>query len=501
MSTRTLEPRTAGTVPEAEPSPSAPGARWPVALVLAGVVALIAARPLRDNSFLTHLATGRLLLEDGLPAENPFLFTGTAFPVPSWWWSLLLAGVEELGGAGAIRLLTAALTGALAVVLVRLTRPALAPSGSTRPGDDGVSAGDGMMATVLPAVLALSCTFQFLNSRPHLLGYLLLALVLLVWWEERSPWWLLPALVVWVNVHGSWVYGVGILAVLGAARAIDDRRIRRRDLAGVGAAVAGVVAGGALYPERFELVLLPTRQFGDTVEREALQLYKEWGPVGLDRPVLWALVALTVVSVLGCVRRRRWATAVVAAGLCVMALSSMRFVPVAAVSLVAFAAEGIRGFGTLQLPTGGRARALGALGAALLLAAGVSANIGPHYDLHWYPVDSVDRLEARGLVATDDVHLVSHDYVGNYLEWRFGDDANAYVDDRPDAATFIDYVELRRLGDGWRDAFERADADVVLWERDEGLVGALASDPDWVLAWAQGDFAVLCRVELAERCR
>lgn len=180
------ETTTPGDVPAAE----SPGSRWPVALVVAGVVALVAVRPLRDNSFLTHLATGRILLEDGLPAENPFLYTGTAFPVPSWWWSLLVAGAEAVGGAAAIRLVTAAITAVLAVVLVRLTRP--------RQGEP-----ERLLAAVLPPVVALSASFQFLSGRPHLLGYLLLALLLVVWWEERSPWWLAAVMVTWVNVHGS----------------------------------------------------------------------------------------------------------------------------------------------------------------------------------------------------------------------------------------------------------------------------------------------------------
>ena len=39
-------------------------------VVLAG--ALIGARPLRDNSFFTHLATGRLILAEGMPTADPY---------------------------------------------------------------------------------------------------------------------------------------------------------------------------------------------------------------------------------------------------------------------------------------------------------------------------------------------------------------------------------------------------------------------------------------------
>ncbi|MFN7151479.1 MAG: hypothetical protein ACK4V6_18620, partial [Microthrixaceae bacterium] len=46
-----------------------PGSLAAVMALVGGVAALVAARPLADNSFLTHLATGRLILDQGVPSE------------------------------------------------------------------------------------------------------------------------------------------------------------------------------------------------------------------------------------------------------------------------------------------------------------------------------------------------------------------------------------------------------------------------------------------------
>lgn len=464
------------------------GSLWAVAMLVGSVAALVAARPLGDNSFLTHLATGRVILDQGVPTENPFLFTGTAFPVPSWWWSVLLAVTEELAGGTGIRLLTAAVAFAVGAVLVRLARD---------PDADG---GGGLLAVVAPCVLALFSTYVFLNARPHLVGFLLLALAVLVWLEERPAWWLLPIFVVWVNVHGTWLYGVLVLVALGVARAIDDRRIRPDDVWRVVAAVGGTVLGGALYPTAFEIVLLPTRQFGDPVEREALRSYKEWSRVPLDHPLLWMMVGLALLAVWGCLRERRRAMAVVSALLFVMGVSGLRLVPVAAICLVPFAALGLRGVGTLSLPTGRAARVVVAAGLLVLVGAAAYASSGDSYRLDRFPTNAVDFLESRGLVADPEVRVLSHDFVGNYLEWRFGTDANAYVDDRPDAATLVDYVDLQYLEDDWRGAFERAAPDVVLWRSDRPLVGVLRGDAGWESAGDFGEFTVFCRADLAERC-
>ena len=489
------------TVAPAPPTPSPdtasgrPTSLAPLAVLLGSLCALVASRPLKDNSFLTHLATGRLILSDGVPSENPFLFTGTDFPVPSWWWSIVLGAVEELGGAGAIRLLTAATAGALGVVLVLLSR-----STTSADASEPAAPPAGLLQVVLPVVLTLVCVFEFLNGRPHLPGFLLLAAAVLVWKDERSPWWQALIFLIWVNVHGSWLYGALVLAALAVARAVDDRRIRPRDLQGVGAAVAGLVLGGAVYPQAFEILLLPTRQFGDPLEREALSAYQEWAPVPFDEPIAWALAVMALLAAWSCVRSRRWASTALVVGLTVMAFSSIRLVPIAAITMLPFAASGLARVGSMRVPAGPQARVAFAVGAVLAVATVGFSATGPHYNLGPYPVDAVDWLEDRGLAGNDEVRLVSHDYVGNYLEWRYGVDANAYVDDRPDARTLIDYRMLNKLLPGWQDALGRAQPDVLLWSTEQPLVEELSGDPDWHRAVDLGEFAVFCRAELADRC-
>lgn len=468
------------------------GSLGAVMFVVGAAAAFVAARPLSDNSFLTHLATGRLILDRGVPSENPFLFTGTEFPVPSWWWSIVLALTDELAGGTGLRVLTALVAGLLGALLVRLARP-----GQIAQLGDG--AAPGLLATVLPAVLALVCVLPFLSGRPHLAGFVLLALALLIWNEHRSPWWLVPLFAVWVNVHGSWLYGIAVLGLMVVVRAVDERRIVWRDLWVVPAAVAGSVLGGALYPDAFEILLLPTRQFGDPVEREALGAYAEWSRVGWDQPVLWALLVMGAVALVGALRTRRWGSAGAVVLLVLLGWSGGRLVPIAAVSLVPFAAAAMRGVGSLELPARRAARVTVAAGVVLVVGALAMVATTPAYELDRYPVAAVDWLEARDLVG-EQVRLVSHDDVGNYLEWRYGEDANAYVDDRPDAATLLQYRELLRAEDGWQDELASVDADLVLWRADSDLTEELRSDPTWTPAVEVDDYVVFCSAEIAARC-
>ncbi len=472
-------------------------------MLVGSAAALVASRPLADNSFFTHLATGRLLVDGQFPRSNPFLWTGTSFPMPSWWWSGVLGLLDATVGATGIRLLAGALAFVLGLLLVRLTarsgpddaRPAAAVAAAGTPDDRT------LLAVVAPPAVALFALDPYLNARPQVAGFVLLALTVVVWRERRSPWWLVAVFLTWVNVHGTWLYGLLVLGLLVVAEAVDTRRLGRRAFELGAAAVGGTLLGGLLYPDRFELLVLPTRQFGDQVEREAIRSYREWAPLELGDPVGWAFAALVLAAVWGCVRTRRWAMAVVALLLAVMGVTSSRMVPVAAVGLVPFAAMGLDGLGTLRVPTGRAATAVAGVGVAVCLVAATLAVTTDGYSLDTYPVAAVDYLEERGLVADPGVRVVSEDFVGNYLELRYGADANAYVDDRPDARTLLDYKALRMMEPDWRKAFARADADVVVFQTARDFTDAVAGLPGWTKVVTLGDYTVLCRDRVLERCR
>jgi len=487
-------PTTGSPRPDGAGADSATHTPWysdGLGLLMAGALAVLAARPLRDNSFMTHLATGRVLLDRGIPATNPFLYSSTDFPIPSWWWSGLLALVDRAAGGAGIRILCVVLAAALGALIVRLARPVAGEDTGT----------PGVLTVVVPVSCAFITLMPFLTARPHLPGFLLLGLTVLVARERRSPWWLVPVFATWVNVHGTWFYGLLVLGLLVVCNAVDRRSISWRQLAMPGAAVLGVLVGGALYPERFRLVGLPFEQFGDERARVALSAYREWEPAGWSHPLTWMLVAMGLVAVVGGVRRRAWGTVAGSLALVVMGLSAGRLLPLAAITLVPWVAVGLTGIGGTSLPRGRVAAVVAAMGAVLLAVSVGWAVRAPAYDLSTYPVAAVDWLESRGLVARPDVKVASHDYAGNYLEWRFGTRANTFVDDRSGVDTQIDYIALIRHEKSWPRALDRADPDVVVWERGEELTGELTGRDGWYRAGTFGGFTVFCRSSIADRCR
>lgn len=463
-----------------------------LAPLLAGGLAFMAAGPIGDNSLFTHLATGRVMLGDGFPTANPFLYSSTDFPIPSWWWSGVLGLVDALAGGNGIRLLTVILAAALGALIVRLARPPGGPEPTQRAG---------ALSIVLPVSCAFITLMPFLNARPQLPAFLLLGLTVLVVRERRSPWWLVPVFATWVNVHGTWFYGFLVLALLVGCEVIDRRRIERRGFALAGAAGLGALVGGVLYPDRLRLLGLPFEQFGDERARRALSSYQEWAPSGWTHPLTWILLAMGLVAVVGAVQRRSWGTMVGSLALVAMGLSAGRLLPLAAITLVPWVASGLADVGGVARPVGRVARLLAGLGVVLLAVGTLWAVATPAYDLSRYPVAAVDWLSARGMVAEPDVKVASHDYVGNYLELRYGARANTLVDDRSGVDATLDYTSMLWLRRDWRQALGRADPDVIIWESDELLTRELARSAEFVEAGTFKGFTVFCRRPIADRCR
>ena len=145
--------------PESAPSISPPNRSllehgwWSVVAWTCGLV--LGAGALSDNSFLTHLATGRLIRSSGAPHHDLFTFASGGKPivVQSWLASWIYATLDDVGGATAIRLFVAAVSGVLLLTLWRLSAPA-----------------GGLLPRVGLVAMAGTVGLLWWNERPQILG-------------------------------------------------------------------------------------------------------------------------------------------------------------------------------------------------------------------------------------------------------------------------------------------------------------------------------------------
>lgn len=449
------------------------------AVAAAFVGAGIGAQRLGDNSFLTHLATGRLMLEEGIVREDAFTWTsgGESVTVQSWAASLLFAVVDEVAGFQGLRFLLAAIAALLGLGVWLLTDRS--PSLLTR------------LAVVVPVfVIGL----QTWSERPLIIAFLAFVATLLVAERERDPRPLLLVGFVWINVHGSWPLGLVLLgarwlgSVLDARAGVDANP--RRELT-VGAWLgAGMVAGGVLNPYGPALLLFPLELLG---RQEVLQHVAEWQASGFDS--LWTRVFLVMVA--ACVfaaRRAPYVLIVPAVLFVVAALLSARNIPLAAMVLVPLLAAGLPSIPGVDGDRRSDANRLAVIGlGALLLVVPLVAIRGPHVELDRYPIEAVNAMEDELDLSPADHRVIHQDFVGNYLDLRYGGVGAAWIDDRfelHDVELVEDYLALLNGTPAWREVLERHDPDAVLWPADRVLV-ELTVGAGWTQAWSDDDWVVL----------
>lgn len=451
----------------------------PVTAVLAALTALVASRPLKDNSFLTHLATGRLIVDDAVPTADRFTWAseGTPLVAHSWGSSVLYTLGDRIGSGAGVRVLIALATGAGMLALWRLAAPAKA----------------NVLRLALVSV-SLVLGFAWWNERPQTFGYLALALGLVIVCDKRSPWLLVPLFFVWTNLHGSFAMGVPFLGALMGLRVVEERRLGRREFAEIGAMLAGIAAAGLVNPYGWDLIAFPVQQ----LQRESLVLISEWRPLPFDS--IWNLIFVgqAALSVGVLAWRRRWLRLALSLGLVWLALDAARYAPLTAIMLVPIVAPGLAGIGTEVVAPAIRARTrwgVVGLGAAVVLAL---IAVTPSYDLVAYPDAEAAAMQERGWLGRERSELprvLTHDFVGNYLEWRNGVQAKPWIDDRAEVHTFDtlrDYSAL--LGDSadHEAILERNPHDVVVWQAEEAFAEVVRADARYEIVSDTDDWLVAC---------
>ncbi len=460
------------------------GAVVGLAFALWGLV--IGLQPLGDNSFLTHLATGRLIVDGGIPRTDPYSFTapGTRWVVQSWLASLLYGVVDRWWGGHGLHLLMGALTAVLAVLVWRLTKPA-----------------EQLLGRITLAGLAVAVGTGAWSERPLLIGLVLLAVTLLVLGDHGPPpWVLVPVFWVWVNVHGSFPLGLVAIAVVVAGRWFDAGRLARdllrldvlrqvRGTRALGWAVAGTLLG-AVNPLGPRLLVFPVELLRRS---DILQFVVEWQAPAFTGWWQRLFLVQVAAAVLVLTRRPSWCLGMVLASFVPLALVSSRNIAVASLVLAATMAPQVKGLGTIGTAQRSLAVTLGAVvlvaGGAVAVAAALSS---PAFRFDGYPVAALAWAEGEGLLGPDQ-RVATPDLVGNYLEYRRGADARVFVDDRYDMyppEVVDDLVVLYQGGQEWAEVLDRREITAVVWPAELPLATILETSPEWRVAYTDGDWVV-----------
>ena len=427
--------------------------------------ATVGAKQLSDNSYLTHLTTGRLILKGHLPTTDPYTFSAHGHPwvVQSWLASLLYALTDKVGHGMGSRIMISLLCAILAGLLWRLSRPASSILIRT--------------VSVAPALLVGAITW---GERPMIFGFVAFAVVLVFLREERDPRWLVPIMWVWVNTHGSFPLGLVLIVAYGIGVYFDggkpDHAVRTFVWC------AGGTLLGAINPLGPKLLWFPVallakqKTLHQMIEWQAPQFQSTWQRIFL----VSLFFAVALVPKLG--TRVRYQLLLPALVFVVLGLTAQRNIALATFLLVPLLASELAGLGSLSSKVRAKAYTLASCAVIGLMALAVGARLAkPAYDLSPYPVNAMDWLQSQGRLGSQH-RIAAPDYVGNYLEFRTTGKTLVFVDDRVDMfPPDVIAAENVLLGGkpGWSKALAGQHVDTVVWRANLPLAALLNLSPDW----------------------
>ena len=378
-------------------------------------LAVFAAQPIRDNSFLWHIRAGAVQL-DGGRVLNADVFSLSAAGEPwrtqSWLVEIGYAQLERwwpsLGWVAWMVFAAAATT----VALVALTI-----YGRTK----------SVLATV-PWLLVFAWLLgPFTVPRPVLFSFVLLAALVLALALGRATWFLVvPIIWIWAAVHGYWVLGLALIF-------LEAIRMRSPRLAGLGA-IAAAAATVTAHGIGVWTVLLQFAGSG-----EALAVIREWQPPDFGSiyqgPYLLLIAGVLVAATRG--RIEPWALIAVAPFL-LYGLTARRAVVPAAIVVVAAAA--------LAWTPRGQTRTRASGGLLGWVAAAIVAGLILMPLVRWQPEFKASVLGADAAYAALAAEPFFHDTAaGGYVIYRFWPEMNAAIDDRAElhGDRLVDFTDAK----------------------------------------------------------
>ena len=408
-----------------------------------------------------HLAAGREIVQSGtlwLHDRWSFTATGTPWMNHEWLTDILYYCWISLAGLNSLvywKWLVVIST--YTVLQIALTRNTQQPA-----------------AALFCAGLAAAVAAPFIDVRPHLyslLGFSLLIFMLL----NRTPstWKLALLFVVWVNLHGGFIFGLMGLAIL----VFPWRDLTVSAFTRPAWVVCVCTLACLANPDGINAFVLPLTYALDS--SSPYRQLAEWLPPfrsgGIQSPLfVWLAVSAPVVALAYALPGVRRATGIPWEGLALcaltllMALTSRRFITLFATSWAVMSAP-LLGQLCQKLKVDRASLAVGVLVLAYaiyrLLPYPLSSGAAYHYLTaeYTYPIDMLDYIEAHDIRG----NVFALYNWGGYIHWRTDGKLKVFIDGRANTVygnePYHQYVAVIRGVPGWLALVESTGADYFLW--------------------------------------
>jgi hypothetical protein len=486
-------------------------------------------RPLADADIGWHIRTGeQILATHALPRTDPFSSTmhGQDWFAWEWLYDILLGVLHRVAGLNGVVWLCALLVAGIFALLLSLL----------------LQRGTGLLLAVVLMLLAEAAATIHLFARPHIVSWLfsLLWFAALDKWEGSGnqrvarwiPWFFPLSMLLWVNLHGGWIFGLALLGIYALAAFVESVRAAKTDpfaaisaahrARGMAAALVASAVATVVNPYGWRLHLHIYRYLGDRYLMNRIDEFQSPDFHGWAQRCFAIILVLTLAALAGNRRAKLRVSDVLVVLLSAYAgLYSARNLPVSSMLLVLIAGPVLwENFISLAEKPGawtwmrrGVARAsefserMGAQEMELrghfwpvvsvALALGICLQGGwlgsrqwihAQFDAKKMPVAAVAFLQQESAGQQGRAEPVfSTDAWGGYLIYGMYPARQVVIDDRHDLygpERIRQYLTLTQVEPGWQSVIDRWQIRTALLPRDSTLAGLLRELPgDWRLTY------------------
>ncbi|NLO07009.1 MAG: hypothetical protein GX131_14375 [candidate division WS1 bacterium] len=474
-----------------------------VVVAYAGLVAAI--WPRRTYDLWWHLATGKFIIDTGeIPHADPFTWTraGAHWIAHEWGWEIPLYLLYNTWGFDGLLVLRGAIGLLCALLLVWLCM-----NGGATP-----------LAVMATGVLVIYAARPLFNDRPQVASMpLFLAMLCLIDAADRGrPKWLLAApllMVLWVNLHGGFVYGIGLLGLYALCRVPEwFMRYRAGEKIGptpafLGAGIILSLAACLVNPNGVEGAIYPLGYvFGDHSWHKSF--ITEYASPDFSQEIFLWLGALIVLSTAAFAasghRSRLWDVALTAVFLYSVlkwqrntALYAFALAPVLAMHL----SDLLGRMNVGGLEDADRERGPAALYWAIVLTLVIAAGLAFPPAMRRAPEAFRTDLPVECVQWAKDNDLQGRMYNtyrwGGYLIWEMWPQQRVFVDGRADVMgreLIQDWQKAHKMNEGWTEALYDYEIDWAIVSISSPLVRGLELHPQWRVACEEPTAKLFVRV-------
>ena len=458
----------------------------PLVFLINCLVYYCTATPLLDDSDVPwHLATGRLLLETHhVPTTDPWSFASGGQPwyLLSWIWDLLLGITEQVSGTFGVLLLVLAISAAIPALIARH----LLRTGVSLPA---------IFFTVMIAALSI---MDFITARPHLSGYVMTLVFYCILHRSRDNSvkygvlsWLPPLMLIWANMHGSFIAGFSVLGAFIIEAFITKKTAWLKQLIVISLLC---VICAAINPYGLDVMLGALK----TLNGSAKQYTLEWLPFSFSASTgisAWIIIFIMASNLRG--SRASIADKILAVGWLVGTFFVMRngpiFIILSAPYLATCIDEATEGFRETRAPSSfmlfmqrQSIRKVWCFTAAVLGAGAGFANSLPHEEKILSADMSVsDAIDYATAHYPDHKYLTDFNFGGQVIYRTYGK-LPFFMDSRAGTvyseSAINDYLDFMWQRDGWEEKLARYGINAIMISKNSRF--ATGPTPHWQLVFA-----------------